>query len=558
MVRRVLKMVYSEVRGLHQAAYVLALFAFGSQMLALVRDRLLAGTFGTGPELDLYYAAFKIPDVLFVVFSSVLSVYVLMPFVTRAQAKEGDKVAQDRLSQLFSLFLCLYAVVALVLWVVVPLLVPKLFPGLVASSDELVLLVRILLLQPLLLGVSSLLGVVTQLHHRFVLYAISPLIYNLGIIAGITLLYPLLGLSGLVWGVVLGAAGHMLVQLPLVRQSSLAFTFVRQIDWRFIKEVCFVAVPRSITLSLHQIVLLCMVSFASAMAVGSVSVFQFAFNLQSVPLAIVGVSYSVAAFPTLADLLAKQKLESFCLHILTALKHIIFWSLPIMALMIVLRAHIVRVLLGTGAFDWEATRLTAAVLALFALSLVAQAINLLIVRAFYAAGNTRIPLVITVLTSIIAIISAYLLYVYATINEGVLSWFASLMRVSEVPGIEVLALPIGFTLGMILQTTALLLAARIRFNLSLNVLVPQFARATWAAVVGGVTAYATLNFVVSGINPDTFIGISIQGLLGGIAGVIGVIAAYYVVRSPELYEVLGALETKIFKTDVVAPQEEVL
>ena len=121
MVRHVLNIVYKEVRGLHQAAYVLGLFAFGSQLLALVRDRLLAHQFGAGYELDLYYAAFRIPDLMYVLFASTLSVYVLIPFVARArESKRGNKEASDILSQVFSLFLIFYSVLALCIWFFAP------------------------------------------------------------------------------------------------------------------------------------------------------------------------------------------------------------------------------------------------------------------------------------------------------------------------------------------------------------------------------------------------------------------------------------------------------
>ena len=225
MVKRVLKLMYSEIRGLHQAAYILALFAFGSQMLALVRDRLLAHSFGAGVELDLYYAAFRIPDLLYVLFVSILSVYVLLPFVTGARTEKGDQAGAAILGQLFSFFLMAYLLLAAALFVFAPWLVEVFFPGFAAEASTLVLLLRILLLQPFLLGVSSLFGVVTQLSHRFVLYAVSPLLYNIGIIFGITVLYPMLGMPGLVVGVVLGALGHLLVQMPLVRSSSLSFGF---------------------------------------------------------------------------------------------------------------------------------------------------------------------------------------------------------------------------------------------------------------------------------------------------------------------------------------------
>ncbi|MEZ4200327.1 MAG: lipid II flippase MurJ [Candidatus Paceibacterota bacterium] len=321
MVRRVITVLYREVRGLHQAAYVLGLFAFGSQLLALVRDRLLAHQFGAGVELDIYYAAFRIPDLMYVLFASTLSVYVLIPFVARAQENAEPGSARALLSSIFSLFLMVYVVIALVLMVSAPVLLPYLFPG-ITDQATLLTVTRILLLQPLFLGISSLLGVVTQLGHRFILYALSPLMYNLGIILGIVAFYPLFGLSGLAYGVVLGAFLHMVIQVPLVQQSPLAFSYVFSHDWGEIKRVLMVSLPRACTLSLNQLVLLALVSFASIMAVGSVSVFQFAYNLQSVPLAVIGVSYSVAAFPLLAELYAKKDLVLFHRHIVTALRHI--------------------------------------------------------------------------------------------------------------------------------------------------------------------------------------------------------------------------------------------
>ncbi len=399
--------MYKEVRGLHQAAYVLAVFTFGSQLLALVRDRLLAHQFGASIELDLYYAAFRIPDVLYVIFASTLSVYVLIPFLARKAETGKPHAAQQLLSQFFSLFIVLYGAVALIAMVCAPLIVTYVFPGFVGESETLVALIRLLLIQPFLLGISSLFSIVTQMEHRFILYALSPLLYNLGIIAGLLFLYPSMGVYGLVLGVLLGALGHVCIQIPSVIKSPLAPRFVKTFVRADIVMVCKTSFTRAFTLSLHQLVLLGFVSVASLMAVGSVSVFQFAYNLQSVPLAIIGVSYSVAAFPLLAQLYAEKQYAQFAHNITTALKHIFFWSLPVIALLVVLRAQFVRVVLGSGAFDWSDTRLTAAVLALFILSLTAQTVHLLIVRALYAVENTRLPFFVTLFSSTLALVGAF-------------------------------------------------------------------------------------------------------------------------------------------------------
>ncbi len=550
--------MYSEIRGLHQAAYILAMFAFGSQVLALVRDRLLAHTFGAGNELDLYYAAFRIPDLLFVLFASVLSVYVLLPFVSQARTENDDLAGAKVLSQMFTLFLILYLVVAIILFFFTPRLVPLFFPGFLDQQETLITLIRILLLQPFFLGISSLFGVVTQLSHRFILYAVSPLIYNLGIILGIIVLYPYFGMSGLVAGVVLGALGHMLVQLPLVAKSDFAFKLVKNFDINLLKSVLMVAIPRALTLSVHQIVLLVFIGVASMMSVGSVSVFQFAFNLQSVPLVIIGMSYSVAAFPVLADLFAKKDKDAFNSHILTALRHILFWSFPIIALVVVLRAQIVRVVLGSGAFDWNDTRLTAAVLSLFIISLTAQSILLLLVRAFYAGGKTKIPLIVSLvgagISALVAVLGLNIIETSPNFVEALETFF----RLESVSGTEVMVLALAFMFGVLIEMFILLVMTKSQFGFRWEGFYRQITESILAAAAAGLSAYATLSFIVDGINQETFIGILLQGLVAGLVGVGSGVFTYYILGSKELREIYLSYHSKIFKTDVIGPQPDTL
>ena len=558
MVTRVFNLVYKEVRGLHQAAYILALFALGSQILAVVRDRLLAHTFGAGAELDLYYAAFRIPDLLFVLFASVLSIYVLLPFVNQATLKDGDQAGAGVLSQVFTLFLYVYVTVAGTLAFCAPWYVPRLFPGFAGEYDTFVLLLQVLLLQPLLLGLSSLCGVVTQMNHRFILYALSPLLYNIGIILGIAVFYPLYGLGGLALGVVVGAFGHVLIQVPFVVRSSYSFALVRHIDFSLIRRILVVSVPRALTLSINQIVLLVLVSMASLMAAGSVSVFQFAFNLQSVPLAIIGMSYSVAAFPTLSNLFAKKDHDGFNVQLLTALRHIIFWSVPIIGLVVVLRAQIIRVLLGSGAFDWSDTRLTAAMLAIFVLSLIAQAVLLLLVRAFYAGGKTMLPLWVALGSSAVSIVLSYCFRALYANHEGVQTFLTEALRLKDVHGAEVLVLALAFIGGQFVQLVVLLLVSVRTFRISYRPLWWLMTESVIAALSGAIAAYVTLAFIVDGVNQETFLGILIQGGVAGIMGLVAVILAYIATGAPELREIYRSFQTKILKTDIIAPQEEAL
>ena len=557
MVQKMFHAMYKEVRNLHQAAYILALFTFGSQLLALVRDRLLAHQFGAGVELDLYYAAFRIPDLLYVVFASALSVYVLVPFVTNKLEKNGDASAREFLSQIFTLFVYVYIALALLIFFCAPVIVETFFSGFSGEHDTFILLMRILLVQPFLLGISSLFGVVTQMRYRFIVYAIGPLLYNVGIIVGLVALYPIVGVAGIAWGVVLGASAPLIIQLPFVAKTSLMPRLVRLRDTSNIFEVLRTSFFRALTLSLHQIVLLGLVAFASSMVSGSVAVFQFAYNLQSVPLAIIGVSYSVAAFPHLAKLFAEKRMDVFGNYITSTLRHIIFWSLPVIVLFVVVRAQFVRSVLGTGAFDWNDTRLTAAILALFILSLASQAIHLLIVRALYAVGNTRLPFFVTIFSSSITMSVAYGMYLVLLVSDSCRLFFERLMRLEGVAGIEVLALPIGYSVGLFAHSICILILARKQIHISLTVFVKPLIQTAGASLFAGYLAYSALNYFVHVFKTDTFFSVFFQGLLAGVVGIIGFAAVQYLFKNREFFEVLRMFKKRLVKSgEVIAPQDE--
>lgn len=546
MVRSFLSAVVGrEIRGMHQAAYVLAGFALGSQLLALVRDRLLASAFGAGHTLDVYYAAFRIPDLLFATVASLLSLYALLPVLSRLEAEHPSLVIAFLRNALLLFFLSMSAIAAVV-WLFVPQIIGLIAPGIAhaGGGDSLITLTRILLLQPILLGISNLFANLTQMRHRFVLYSISPLLYNLGIIGGIMFLYPSMGLQGLGWGVAVGAALHALVQLPFFfaekgeRALSLGKTF------SILKEVLVLSIPRTLSLAAGQLSLLCIIAIASLLSVGSISIFTFASNLQTVPLTIIGVSYSVAAFPTLSRFFAGGKHQEFSRHIEGALRHIIFWSIPATILIIVLRAHVVRIVLGAGAFDWSATRLTAAALALFVVSLLAQAIFLLIARAYYAAGNTVKPLFLGVLNIAISVSSALFLLTLFQGNAFLRLFIESLLRVVDVPGTAVLMLALGTTVGALVQCLlGIILVAR-DFSVPLRAVGRLFFQSFSAAVIGGACAYSTLQFFEPVVDTATLLGIVSQGAIAGLIGLLAVGGVLWLLGSTELTEIGGAALSK--------------
>ena len=394
-------------------------------------------------------------------------------------------------------------------------------PGVAAAGDAgtLVLLARILLLQPILLGASNILANLTQMRHRFVLYSISPLLYNLGIIIGVVWFYPMWGLAGLGWGVVLGALLHACIQLPYYASEPRIHKVSWKESWAALKQVLKLSVPRTLSLAANQISLVVLTALASFLAAGSITIFTFAWNLQAVPLTIIGVSYSVAAFPTLARVFASSGRSSeFLKHIEVALRHVIFWTLPATVFIIVLRAQLVRAILGSGAFSWDATRLTAAALALLIISLLAQSVSLLIARAYYAAGESKKPFYFGVIDVIISVTTALLL-VGAFHSSTFWRYFLeSLFRVTDVPGTTVLMLALAMALGSIAEFVVGFWYMKRDFKMELKGLGRLSFQSFAASVIGASCSYLVLTATGSSININTAVGIALQGALAGLAG----------------------------------------
>lgn len=560
MVRRLISFLGKEISGLHEAAYLLGFFAILSQILALVRDRLLAHGFGAGTTLDLYYAAFRIPDFLFAVIASLFSASVLIPFLSE-KVRAGSEPGREFLSVMFSVFLLSIAVASGAIFFAVPWLVPHLFPGFADEpfKSELILMTRILLLSPIFLGLSNLFASVTQLYNRFFIYGISPILYNVGIIVGITFLAPRLGPVGLVWGVVLGALLHLLIQAPFVAKQGLFPKFVISFKkYRDSALVILLGIPRTFALSAQEVSKFFLISLASLLGAGSISVFSFSHNLQSVPLSIIGASYSLAAFPALSAFFAAGERERFVDLLRTTSRYVIFFSLPLIALFIVLRAHFVRVVLGSGAFSWQDTRLTAAALAMFALSLAAQGLILVCTRARYASQNTKTPFYINIASSVAIIIFAVIFSRLAVIFPEFRLFIGSLFRVEDVAGAEVLMLPLAFSVGSILGALAHIYTFDRDYGGIGRELAKITAKLSAVAVAMGLVSYITLNLIDDFLSLDTFVGVLSQGLIAGFAGVVCGIILLALSGSRELAEVSSAFHRKFWKTPVIGPDPNAL
>jgi len=548
MVKRIFKLFGKEINGLHEAAYLLGFFALLSQILALVRDRMLAAHFGASHSLDLYYAAFNIPDLIFVTFASVVSISVLVPFIIN-KIDEGFDEGKKFINNIFSFFFLLIVAVCLIAFFLVPIIMPRIFPGLAenGSFDQLISISRILLLSPILLGLSNFFASITQVYKRFIIYAVSPLLYNFGIIVGIIFLYPIFGLRGLVFGVVMGALLHLAIQIPFVCKQKLFPKFSFNIDFQNIKKVIYLSIPRTLTLGMSQISEIALLGLASLIQFGSISVFTFSYNMQSVPLAIIGVSYSVAAFPTLSRLFNNGNKDKFIAEIITSARHIIFWSIPVSVLFIVLRAQIVRTILGSGEFSWSDTRLTAATLAIFTLSVLSQCLVLLFVRGYYSMGNTRKPMLVSAITGVLTIVLSFILMKVFQNVDGFRYFIESLFRVEDIPGTAILMLPLGYSLALIINSIIFWIDFNKCFAGFSKVLLVTLFQSFSTSIIVGFVSYLGLNIFSTFLSVRTVFGIFMQGFLAGMLGIAVGIIILLLLNNQEIKEIWRTLHHKIWR-----------
>lgn len=554
MVRKILGRLTAPVRGLHQAAYLLAALTLASQLLALLRDRIFAHTFGASETLDLYYAAFRMPDLVFALVASLVSAYVLIPRIASA----GKKDARVLISETASFLLIGGGALCLVLAFFARDIAFAFFPQFASSAeaDQFVFLMRLLLVQPLLLGLSGICTSVTQLERKFFLFALSPVLYNLGIIAGTVFLYPLYGLSGIGWGVVAGAVLHVAIHVPVVWRAGLLPRFTIP-KFALIRGVIADSAPRSLALAMSAVSMLFLTVLAAGIGEGSVAIFTFALNLEAVPLALIGASYATAAFPVLAEQAGQKKFEEFRATLTAAARHLIFWSSAALVLFIVLRAHIVRIILGSGAFDWDATRLTAAVLAILVVALVAQGFVLLASRAFYAAGRSWNPFLIQLGGVLISGACAWGFLALARAEPTVRYFVEVLFRVEEVPGSEILLIALGALAGQLaMGVIAFVTLKEVAPGVGRELVRPLF-EGMGAAILGGSAAYGALSFMGNIAPLSNLFLVFTQGAVAGMVGLVVSAAVLFLLENKEFRDLFQTLR-KLTSTRALPPSGPIL
>lgn len=376
---------------------VMAGFAL-SRVLGLVRASILAAVFGAGREYEAFVVALQVPDTIFFVIAGGAIGSAFIPtftgYLSKGRVKEGWRMA----SSVLNLFmLVMIAVAALAALLAEPIVHYLLAPGFGPEATLLaVRLMRVMLISPVIFGISGLQMGILNAHQRFLLPALAPSMYNVGIIAGAVLLAPLfeIGIFGAAWGVVIGAALHLLVQIPALIRLRAPYYFSFDVRDPGVREVGRLMAPRVLGQAIVQVNLWVNKALASGMVVGSVAAIDRAWYIMLLPQGLIAQSVATVVFPTFSAQVAAGDSAGLRRTLGAVLRAVLFLAIPATVGLIVLREPIVRLLYERGDFRPEDTQAASWALLFFGLGLVAHSLVEIVTRAFYALHDTRTPVLI--------------------------------------------------------------------------------------------------------------------------------------------------------------------
>ncbi|HRY63106.1 MAG TPA: murein biosynthesis integral membrane protein MurJ [Patescibacteria group bacterium] len=540
------------------SAIVIAIFSILSKLLGLLRDRLLAARFGAGDVLDAYYAAFKLPDFIFntLVLGALSAAFI--PLFIELKARHSHKNSQEKNGNLpieqtedeliisssaparalnnmngssfnhWDLSAAVINVISLVLivlgavvWLFAPQFVTLIAPGFSGAKMALtVQMTKIMLISVLFFGISNVFSGILQSLRKFTVFSLAPLMYNLGIIFGLVFLVNIFGDLGLAYGVVLGAFLHLIIQWPAVRRAGFHWQSILALKNKAVRQIGKLMLPRTVGLAGNQLNQVITTIIASGLISGSLAIFNLASNLGSVPISIFAVSLAVATFPSLSESFIQKDKAGFIAQISLNVRRILYLMIPISVFMIALRAQIVRLVLGSGSFDWEDTILTADSLGYFAISLFAQGLIPLLARAFYAFQNTKIPVIISLIAVVLNIIGSVVL----------------------APIMGVTGLALAFSLASIVNVVLLIVILRHKLgDLQEKKIVLAIIKICVSAIGGLVFIQLAKYGVANLVGTETFLAILLQFISAFVVGTAVFVLVSIALGSEETLDVRNYL-----------------
>ncbi len=520
-----------------QASVLIALFSLASRLLGLVRDRIFAAKFGAGMELDAYFAAFRIPDLVYnLLIVGALSAAFIPVF---SKYIYGDRDESERwkiASSVLNLVVVLWVVIGGLIFIFARPLLHLLVPGFEGQQFELtVSLTRIMLLSPLFFGISNVAGSILNAYKRFFVFALAPVLYNIGIIVAALFLVPYWGVYALAIGVIFGAFLHMVAQWINTYYLGFKYSPILKLSHPAVKRIIKLALPRIGGMAVNQVNMIVQIVIGSTLITGAIASINFANNLQSIPVGLFGVAMATAAFPTLAQYATNQKRDKFIANFSKIARAILYATIPASIILFLLRAQIVRVILGAGHFGWQDTILTSKLLGYFAISLFAQSLMPLLARAFFALEDTWTPLRVA-----LASVSLNIFLSYVLTRD-----FGGSFTLDLGPS----GLIIAFSVSMIFQAALLAILLRKKINhIDGSKIALSTVKIVLASLIAGLATQAGKYLFSYFLEIETGLGVLLQALGAGIIGIGVYLLITYLIDSEEFKLVFRWLPKKKFKS----------
>ncbi|HKG57584.1 MAG TPA: murein biosynthesis integral membrane protein MurJ [Candidatus Limnocylindrales bacterium] len=507
-------------RTIARAGLIVSATFLASRLLGWVRLLVIANTFGASPQLDAFFAAFRIPDLIFQLVAAGALGSALIPIVSGLLASEQQARAWRVVSTVANLMLVGLLILAVVLFVAAPVVVPLITPTFdPAEMSRTIELTRIMLLSPIFLALGSVATSVLNAAGRFAAAAVAPVVYNLAIIGAAVVLAPTFGVEGLAVGVVLGSLLHLVVQATSIRR--LGFAYAPRIDLADgdARTALKLMAPRALGLGATQVTFVVVTSLASTLGAGAITAYNVAFTLLQIPIGVIGVPLGTVVFPSLSREVALGNVAEYLSLLTRAVRLLIYTMVPIGALFAVLRRPVVEVLFPK--FNPAAIALTADTLLLFLVGLTAHALIAVLARAFYARQDTRTP----VLAAVLAVVVNTTL---AIVLVGPLGLPGIALAIAIAAWIE--ALVLFALLERLLPGFGLRGLARVAVESLLGT-----ATGTAAALVTQATLERTI-----GASPGRLL-LTAEGIVVAIVFGLVYVAVSLVLRIPELPTIVGVM-----------------
>lgn len=529
-----------ESKGIAAPALILAVSSVASRSLGILRDWLLAQRFGAGPDLDVYYAAFRAPDFVYnlLVFGGITVAF--LPLFSDYFQKSKDEAWRfaANLLNIFSFFLILAGIAG---FVFAPALAAVVAPGFSpAQLEQTAALMRVMFLSPIIFGAASVFSGILQYFKRFLAYGLAAPLYNLGIIAGIVFLAPAMGIMGVAAGVIAGALAYLLVQIAPAIKSGFVWRPIFDFKDPALARAVALILPRVAGIAANQINLIAPVVIASSLAAGSIAVFNLANNIFSLPAGIIGVSYATAAFALFSKYAAEGRAADLAQKFSQTMRQVGFFTVPAAILIFLIRDPLVRFLYQRGEFTAEAASLTAAALGIFCLGIYFSSALPLMFRLFFALRDTFLPTLSTII-AVAANLAMNIWFVFALRQE---LWDDFVRRWFDLPAgdIAVLGLPLAYGLANVLQFFVLWFFL-FKKNRVLGVsgeIARSLGKTALAGIFMGIVVYWTID-IIGGIAGQNNLMVL---ALAGTAAVIAYAAAATALKIPEAAMFWRALNVK--------------